>query len=300
MVKKFLPIIFVIVLSFVAGLSLLHKGLIPTHDAEYHIIRFYEFDKTIRDGDFYPRWAPDLNNGYGVPLFNYVYPLPNYAASFLHLFSISFIDSFRLIMFGSFLFGGIFFYLWSRRYWGESGGVAASAFYIFSPYHFVDTYIRGSIGEVMALAIFPALLWSYERYLEKRERKFMTISSLFLTLLIFAHNILALLFFTFFIIYASFILYRKKLQRDLMLRTLCIVMLGLGMSAIFWLPALLEKGYVIGLQIFDVHNNFVQIYELLIPSWGSGIFGDLKNQMSVQIGAANIIAVLFVILLLFF
>ncbi len=75
---------FLLLVAFFALLGsfpLLHSGLFPTHDGEYHVIRFYEFDKVLRDGNLYPRWAPDLNNGYGVPLFNYVYPLPNYFSS---------------------------------------------------------------------------------------------------------------------------------------------------------------------------------------------------------------------------
>ncbi len=78
-----------------AAYPLLHSGLPPTHDGEYHVIRFYEFDKTLRDGNLYPLWGSDLNFTYGVPLFNYVYPLPNYVASFFHLLGSSFIDAFK-------------------------------------------------------------------------------------------------------------------------------------------------------------------------------------------------------------
>ncbi len=107
-----LPILIVLIFSILAGWSLLKPGLPPTHDGEYHVIRFYEFDKSLRDGNLFPRWAPDLNRGFGVPLFNYVYPLPNYLASFLHLLGISFIDAFKLNMFLACLVGGLFFYFW--------------------------------------------------------------------------------------------------------------------------------------------------------------------------------------------
>src|SRR5713226_8690802 len=87
-----------IFISFLSVFSFLGKGLPPTHDGEYHAIRFYEFDKALRDGSFYPRWAPDLNNGFGVPLFNYVYPLPNYIAFFLNVIGFSFINAFKASM----------------------------------------------------------------------------------------------------------------------------------------------------------------------------------------------------------
>lgn len=293
MAKKFFPVLLVIVFSIIAGFSLLHKGLPPTHDGEYHIIRFYEFDKVLRDGNWYPRWAPDLNNGYGVPLFNYVYPLSNYAVSFFHIFGISFIDSFKLEMFLGFIIGGIFFYFWSKEFWGTLGGIVSSIFYSFSPYHFVDVYIRGSVGEVWALAFFPAFLWSITKFFREKQNKYIAISGVFLALIIFSHNILALMFFAFAISYIIFLIFTNKNRRYLLLNTFCVILIGLGLSAIFWMPALLEKKYVIGLEVFNLNTNFPDLYQLIFPSWGSGFFGtNMATEMSVQIGIANILAIL--------
>lgn len=285
--------IFVILFSCIAGFSLLHPGLPPTHDGEYHVVRFYEFDKTLRSGDWYPRWAADLNNGYGVPLFNYVYPLPNYIASLFHLFGISFIDAFKLNMFFATLIGGVFFYLWTREFWGEIGGFVASVFYTYSPYHFVDIYIRGSVGEVWAMAFFPAFLWSLSAFLKERKSIFVVLSGIFLALIIFSHNILSLMFLPFALSYIGFMFYFAKEKKYLIRNILYIILFGLGLSAIFWLPALWERQYVTGLQIYDIKNNFPELYQLLIPSWGSGFSGqNAEDQMSFQIGIANLFAVI--------
>lgn len=289
---SFLAVVTILFFAFLAGFALLHPGLPPTHDGEYHIIRFYEFDKTLRGGDWYPRWAPDLNNGYGVPLFNYVYPLPNYVAFLLHLFGISFIDAFKLQMFFATILGGIFFYLWIKGFWGNLGRIVSSVFYIFSPYRFVDIYIRGSIGEVWALAFFPAFLWAITRYMQNKQKIFFILSSIFLSLIIFSHNILALMFFIFSIFYIGFFIYQDKNKKYLILNTFYIILLGLGISAIFWLPALAERSFVTGLQIYAVEDNFPQLYQLIFPSWGSGFSAsDSQNQMSFQIGVANLLAV---------
>ena len=93
---SFLAVVVVLFFAFLASFALLHPGLPPTHDGEYHVVRFYEFYKSLSSGNFYPRWAHDFNNGYGIPLFNFVYPLPNYIAAFFHFFGVSFIDSFKL------------------------------------------------------------------------------------------------------------------------------------------------------------------------------------------------------------
>ncbi len=296
MEKTIYSIIIIVVFSIISGFSLLQKGLPPTHDGEYHVVRFYEFDKVLRSGVLYPRWAPDLNNGYGVPLFNYVYPLPNYVASLFHFFGTSFIDAFKLQMFFASIIGGIFFYLWAKHFWGEIGGVVSAIFYIFSPYRFVDIYVRGSVGEVWALAFFPAFLWSINNFFYKKDKIFILYSSLFLAAIIFSHNILALMFLFFAVFYIVFLICQSKDKIYFMLNTLYLILLGIGLSSIFWLPALLEKQYATGLQIYDIRENFPQVFQLLFPSWGSGFSAsDLQNQMSFQIGIGNLLAVLLAI-----
>ena len=293
MFKKVFPLIIVIIFAFIAGLPLLHKGLPPTHDGEYHVVRFYEFYKTLSAGNFYPRWAEDFNNGYGIPLFNFVYPLPNYVASLFHFIGISFIDSFKLEMFLATIIGGVFFYLWAKEFWGELGGIVSSVFYTFSPYHILDIYIRGSVGEVWALAFFPAFLWSITRFIKYKQKIFIPLSSIFLSLIIFSHNILALMFLFFAICYCVFLLLGDKGNKRDWGKGIFVFLLGISLSAIFWLPAILEKQYVTGLEIFDVFSHFPDLHQLLIPSWGTGFSGEnIANQMSFQIGVANLVGVM--------
>lgn len=288
--KYFLIVLF---FSFLAAFALLHSGLPPTHDGEYHVIRFYEFDKVLRDGNLFPRWAPDLNHGYGIPLFNFVYPLPNYFSSLVHFFGVSFIDSFKFNLFMAMLLAGIFFYLWTKQLFNEKAAAVGSIFYIFSPYSFVDVYIRGSVGEVWALAFFPALLWTLTQLIYKNKSNFLPYSMLLLGLLIFAHNILSLMFFPLAFLYGLLLVYLKSEKREMIAKLLLVNLFGLGLSAVFWLPAIAETKYTVGLQIFDFKRNFGDFFLLLIPSWGSGFFGgSLADQMSIQIGIANLLAVI--------
>ncbi len=301
MAKTIFAISIVLIAAFIAGFPLLHYGLPPTHDGEYHIIRFYQFDKTLRDGNWYPRWAPDLNNAYGVPLFNYVYPLPNYIASFLHAFSISFIDAFKLNMFIATLVGGVFFYLWTERYWGSIGALVASIVYTFSPYHFVDIYIRGSVGEVWALALFPGFLFFITSFIQKNNDLYGLLTSLSIALIIFSHNILALMFISFGIVYSIILSLKMKINKRQIVHTCFFFLLGLLIATVFWLPALGEIKYVTGLQLSNIKDNFPELYQLLFPSWGSGFSGRISgNELSYQIGITNLLGVFLSIISLFF
>ena len=289
--KKAIPVIVITFFSFLAGFLLLQPGLPPTHDGEYHIIRFYEFDKELRSGQWYPRWAQDLNNGYGVPLFNYVYPLPNYVASFLHAFGVSFIDAFKINMFLALVLGTCFMYLWARLYFGTFGGILSAVFYTYAPYHLLDIYIRGSAGEVWALAFFPAFLWSVTKLLKEKTMLCLPLSSIFFALVIFSHNILAYLFFPFAAAYMLFLVVQERKKLSAVLDVFLTLLLGFGLSSIFWVPALLERSYVRGLEIFNYQLHFVELYQLIFPSWGSGFSADATTEgLSFQIGMANIVA----------
>ncbi len=301
MAKKIYPLTIAIFFSIISILPLFHNGLPPTHDGEYHVIRFYEFYKMLSSGNFYPRWAPDLNNGYGLPLFNYVYPFPNYFAAMSHIIGLSFIDAFKLNMIVASIIGSIFSYLFVKEFFGVRGGVVASVFYTFSPYHFLDIYIRGSVGEVWALAFYPAVFWSLTKLFQKKSITYVVISSLFIAVLIFSHNILALVFSPFMFLYIVIFIYKEKEKRKIFLFSSIAVLLGIGMSAIFWLPALIEKSFVTGLEIYTIRDNFPELYQLLIPSWGSGFSeSNLENFMSLQIGIANLVIVICVFISLFF
>lgn len=283
-------LLFSVLVGFFSIYSLFQVGLPPTHDGEYHVIRFYEFDKTLRDGNWYPIWATDLNFMYGSPLFNYVYPLPNYFASLFHFFGLSFIDSFKGNLILATIIGSISSFLYMKKRYGVWSGVMTSVFYTYAPYHFLDIYVRGSVGEVWALAFFPFALIAIDSIQKKPTLKHIFLGAIAYACIIFSHNILAVMFTFFAFFYCLLALYNQKNIRLVAFSFLCSFVIALFISCIFILPALFEQRYVVGLQIFQTTKNFADLYQLLIPSWGSGFSGgSMSSQMSFQIGAANIL-----------
>lgn len=290
-----------LIFAIFAVSSLFHAGLPPTHDGEYHVIRFYEFDKTLRAGNMYPVWAADLNFTYGIPLFNYVYPLPNYFASILHTFNISFIDGFKANLIAATIIGAITSYMLGRQKFGAWGGLLTSVFYTYAPYHFLDIYIRGSVGEVWALAFFPLPIIFINRLIRKQTVQDVVFLSLSLALIIFSHNILSLMYFGFILSYIFVFTVVNKRSIRAFTFNLAGLMLSLLLSSVFIVPALFESKYVVGLNTFTVTDHFPELVSLLIPSWGSGYSGmSTGDQMSFQIGIANIFIILVIIILFIF
>lgn len=267
--KKLIPIFIVMCFAVFAALPLFRPGFLPTHDGEYHLIRFHEFETMLKNGYWFPRWAPGLNSGYGVPLFNFHYPLPDYLGVLFHSLGFSLADSFKLVLATGYLSAVIFCFVWLSNKFSKSVAAAAAIVFAYVPYWFVELYVRGEVGEVLALAWFMLIFVGV-------EKKWFVVVALAYAALVLSHNILALMFTP--VLLGYIFLTRPKY--------LSAIFIGLGISAYFWFPALAEQKYVTGLNNVNYQDYFPALYQLLVPSWGTGLSGtsSMGNEMSYQIG----------------
>jgi hypothetical protein len=278
--KKILPVLILVSVGLFFAWPLLGARFIPTHDGEYHIIRFLEFFRMLSAGYFFPRWAPTLNSGYGLPLFNFQYPFPNYPGSLFLALGLGAPNAFQVTLAVGYLFSGLASYFWLKSLFGGKAALAGALLGITVPYWFVDLFVRGSVGEIWAFGFVFAALWSI-------EMKKTYLAALSLGLLLVSHNILALIFLPFLLGY--FLIRGGKLP--------WFAVWGVLLSAYFWVPALAEKSFVTGLNPVNFREHFAMLSDLLIPSWGTGFsgVGSSGNRMSFQIG----IVPLFIYLLAF-
>src|SRR5260370_36359340 len=80
-----------------AIIPLFHSGLFTMHDDE-QVARLSQMYLVLSQGQFPPRWIPDLGFGFGYPLFNFYPPLVYYLGSVIHFIGFSFIDSTKIVM----------------------------------------------------------------------------------------------------------------------------------------------------------------------------------------------------------
>ena len=281
--KKIFPLLLVLISGFIAAFALFTPRFIPTHDGEYHIIRFWQFYKMLSIGNVFPRWAPDLNSGYGLPLFIFHYPFPNYIGAFFHLFGVGFVDAFKLVLATGYLSAVIFCYFWVRAIRSSFVAACSAIIFAFVPYWFVDIYVRGSVGEVWAISFVLLTLLSV-------EHKWSKVVSLAVSGVIISHNITALFCLP---MVSMYVFYRNK-------NYIWPVMLGVIVASYFWIPALFESKYMVGLNSVNFTDHFPDLYQLLIPSWGTGFSGRSVrfDQMSFQVGIMPMIILLLSLLLL--
>src|ERR1700690_3058082 len=105
-------ILLFLILAILPVMALFHSGLPLTHDGQDHVARIANFYQNLTYGNIIPRWAENLNWGYGHPILEFLYPLPSYIASFFHFTGFSLVDSAKIVYGLGIIFSLIFMYLW--------------------------------------------------------------------------------------------------------------------------------------------------------------------------------------------
>ncbi len=286
-----------ILLSISLIIPFFKSGYFPTHDGEWAVVRLGEMFREIKDLQFPPRYSTVLNNGYGYPLFNFAYPFPYYVALIFKMAGFGFVESIKIVFALTVPLSGIGIYLLSKNLWKNRGaGIISAILYMYLPYRMVDLYVRGSIGESLALAIIPFLFYLALRLKETRMSLIIvSLSSILLGSLILTHNIMAVYFVPLYIFFCILINSFGKKRFDV--RFLYIVVLGIGLSAFFWFPALSEKNNILlsVIPIADRNLYWVKPLQLIFPSWGYGVPADAKGAFSYQLGIGVISSIVLTI-----
>lgn len=290
----------VALLSLPAVYELLRPGYYSNHDGEGHIIRLQEFDIALKEGHFPPRMDKNLMWGYGYYFFNFNYPLVYWTGEAAHLLGLDYIDAIKAVSVLGLVLSGVTMFYWQRHYWGVWGAVVAAVFYMYAPYRLLTLYVRGSLAEHIAFVMLPLLFLFAERIAEaekKRPFRYALWGGLAYALLMLSHNITA---FIFSLMLGIFMLFHVVILRNLKLIVYYGLMIGTGMalSAYFWLPAIMEKGFVRLDQTIgqDYPDHFVYFFQLIQRSWGFGGSGAGPNDgLSFQVGVMNLIFLLLAI-----
>lgn len=220
-------ILFVCVFLWVIS-PMLRSNFFVTDDGGWMLIRLTAFAQALRDGQFPTRFLTRLNHGYGYPVSNFLYPGYLYLGSILKFLGFSYFASLKLVFIGSLLSGAIGMYYWTKIFTTKVNALCASIIFLLQPYLLFDIYKRGSVGEVLALCLFPWIFYFLSNNL-------LIFFSLSIGLLILSHNTLALFGL---LLVAAYIVTQKKWS------FLIGIVIGLCLSAFFWIPAFFELKYV--------------------------------------------------------
>ncbi len=242
-----------------------YKSLPDSYDILVHFFQADQFSRAMQDGLCYPRWVLDSNNGYGSPNFVFYAPLSYAFVALLRHFFPPLLSFITAIWF-SFFLSGLAMLLAATQMFGKRAGLVAAFFYQIMPFHLLDLYERGGSAELFGFVWFPLVLY-FLHYLKRGggRRAFLGLSLTYAGL-IFTHLVSAFMF-TFVmglsVIYALLTADRKVCATYAILALL----LGLGLSSVFLVPAALEQkfvqiDYITKCVVGNYRNNFLSVLDI--------------------------------------
>ncbi len=288
--STFLYILAGLVLCFFVTFPFLKPGYFPTHDGEWAVVRAAEMFREIRDLQFPPRYSGALNFGYGYPLFNFAYPFPYYVTTVFHAANFGFIESVKAVFVLSVFVSFFGMFVLSAYFWkSKLAGFISAVLYLYLPYRMVDLYVRGSIGESVAFALYPLLLLSMLLIVNPSKRHIGIFgTALMIGVLALTHNISAVYFGLIAVFFVAALLIAKKYKEAMYVAAAGIW--GGVLSSFFIFPALYEKQNIklSKIPIADRNLYFVDVFKIFIPSWGYGTPTD-ANPFSYNLGIPQFI-----------
>lgn len=284
--------IFIVSLGIIALFAFLGRELNPLdlHFFKVHdntqVARLSEFAFNLKSGIIPPRIAPHFSFNHGFPVFNFYAPFSYWIGGIMSLMMSPAIALKALLLLGlTFSFVSMFilisslFPMWTA--------LLSASVYSSSLWMAVEIFVRGNVGEVWFMALFPLALFFMTTPRTRNSVWFFIGGTLTVAATLTVHNVLSLVSLFIFIILLFLIPKRKT--------AISILMLALLLSASFLFPALVENRLTYASSIASKTNyadHFLcpwQLWKAQNWSYGGSGAGCMNDDMSFQLGKPHII-----------
>lgn len=302
--KKSFLVLLIGIFSLPTVFPLFHTGFFEFHD-NTQVVRVIEMGKSLSSGMFPVRWVEDLGYGYGYPIFNFYAPLPYYSGGFFNLVGLDPLFSTKAMLAIGILLSGVTMFCFSRRFFGNVGGIVSAVIYAYFPYHAVNIYIRGAVDEFFAYAFLPLVFLGLFELLQIKKGKIFNLNNFLMTLTIstgvflvaVSHNLSIFMLFLLLVPYFIVSLFIVNAKKNYLLVFVSSIFLGILLSSFYILPAFMEMKYTNVLSQVgggaDFKDHFVCLNQYWNSAWGFG--GSVKgclDGMSFKLGKLNILLII--------
>ncbi|HEX4771445.1 MAG TPA: 6-pyruvoyl-tetrahydropterin synthase-related protein [Bryobacteraceae bacterium] len=241
-----------------------------SHDGINHAHWQSSFARQLWQGEFYPRWLPDHNAGYGSPTYFFYPSLPSYASAiFFPLVHVRDPDGWMQAGYACalpILLSAIAAYLWLRSLTPPTAAFFGAIIYVACPYHIaVDLYLRGACAELWGFALLPVLMLFAGQLCKRTGIAFLGLAASF-ALLLMAHLPTVACFS---IVLPAWAFWTSKPGERIQRAALAILamILGAGLAAIYLAPAIFDQQKSKIISFFASSYNYRQYWLFHKFSW---------------------------------
>lgn len=252
----------VILIALFISRSLFSNNLAVTHDLEIHAARSANYYLALKQGQLPPRWAANLNFGFGYPVYTFSYHYPYFVTALFFAVTDSVELSLNLFMAGSIVVGGLGIYLLSWLKLGEkykdrsSQAFVVALAYMTAPYILLNIFVRGAVGEIGFWSLLPLVMIFFQQRQFCRRIWYLLLFPILLVAWFLSHQVLVLISLPVLglwqIVEAGGI---KKFFRSDWLVFGSLIFVSLLMVLFSWLPMISEKKFVaLGYDNYQPHS----------------------------------------------
>jgi hypothetical protein len=211
-------------------------------DGVTHAMWYAHFSEQLFSGDLYPRWLMNMNAGLGSPVFFYYPPVPFFLTSLLRPFFASDPQGWHQVGVScsiALVASGIGTYFWLKDISDDISALVGAVLYMAMPYHLAEIYVRGSLAELWAFVWMPLILFFTNKVVAGRKLACLGLAVSY-ALLVMTHLPTTLIFSVVPVTYALFTANKERRMKAAAI-TLASLLIGIGLSAAYLLPALLTQ-----------------------------------------------------------
>lgn len=291
--QKYRAHVLVCGIAMLASIPLFSDFLYEGFDMQFHLARIEGIYQAMRAGDFPVRLNPVQNAGYG-DLSAVMYPqLFLYPAAALRFFGVSLMLCYKTLLAGMNLCSAYMAYYCGKNVC-RSGkiGIWASVFYTFASYRIIDIYMRHALGEALAMAFLPLVVWgTYEILWGDRKKWYLLAFGMTGVL---QSHVLSTQMCALFMVFELILCLVKSPKREWMGR-ICSGMMAMGvtilLNASFLVPFLYFSGQK--LNCFYIENNFpegyayfTQLFAMFLSTEHFSLSpGSTEGEMAITVGS---------------
>lgn len=249
--------------------------------------RVQQFVKNITSGVIPPRVGPDFSQGLGFPVFNFYAPTSYWITASLNLIGIPIPLAVKASFLLAVILSFVAMYLLLKRFFSNEASLLGGVVYASSLWIAIEIFIRGNLGEIWFLVLFPLSLYILHLHSEKKSKHTFFLTVFILSALFTVHNVLSLVSLFLIVLFILLLPHKKQL--------LLAFVISLTLSSYFLLPGLVESRSTYASYVAEktnYHDHFLCAWQIWsAPHWefgGSGPGCD-TDTMPFTLGKLHII-----------
>ncbi len=242
-------------------------GLPATADGPVHLYRVGAIQRSHQAHVLWARWFPEVYQGLGSPVFHYYAPFLYHLIASFSIFHTPIDEAAKAIITLTYVLGAFALFVLLERFGNAASGITGVAIYFSQPAFYREFYFQGDYPQWFALLWLPVVLFLFLQLYQRNAWKNYALASASFALLFVSHNITAMLGTGFLAIFLLLFALSTDHNWKGVGRLILAGLLGLGLSAFFWVPAIFDMPLThVGRALtgdFGYFHHFVPFRDLL-------------------------------------